>query len=612
MPRYSDPRWGSPTFDEIHRRESHRDGEPFKDEHLRRRGFTSTFFDYELPDGTLQYQSCRYDPTNVPDVGAVKKRYLVRRPVNLATFDRNMNIGACVFGAGRRRIIYNWQAVMRAGPGATVFVCEGEKNAADLVKRNLLATTVFSHEWTDECVAALTGYDLIILEDYDDNGRKIAAGAQKKLSGVAKSTRIISLDVLWKHLAPEKAANPPPVTGDVSDWLGEGGDASKLIEICRAVAADGEFAAKAHEFKPEDAMLPWNFLYGKHLLRGTVAITSGAGEVGKSTKSISEALAMATGKPILGVEPPAELCVLLINLEDDRNAVDKRVAAAMKHHQLSPGDVGERLFTVAKGEVKLKLATQTRIGVVERDESAIRGLIAFLRDKQIDVCSIDPLRKTHRVNENDNVAMGEVIEVHEEIAAAANCATHIWHHVRKGNSGDTTVESARGASSIVDAPRSIEIAEKMTKDEAAKLGINVEQRRFYFKTYNGKLNFAPPIEKMNWFELKSIELNNGFPFGDSVGVACAWQPPALRQAEIDPDAIERIRQAVGTEARWRDYVTADMWVGKVVGPILGLDPDGDREAIKRHIKVLIDRKVLKTVTRMDRTRREEKLFVVVA
>ena len=359
-------------------------------------------------------------------------------------------------------------------------------------------------------------------------------------------------------------------------------------------------------------MLPWNFLYGKHLLRGTVAITSGAGEVGKSTKSISEALAMASGKPILGVEPAGELRVLLVNLEDDRNAVDKRVAAAMKHHQLSPGDINGRLFTVAKGEAKLKLATQTRMGVVDRDESAIRGLIEFLRANQIDVMSVDPLRKTHRVNENDNVAMGEVIEVHEDIAAAAACATHIWHHVRKGNGGDTTVESARGASSIVDAPRSIEIAEKMTKDEAAKLGVNVERRRFYFKTYNGKLNFAPPVEQMSWFELKSVELANGFPFGDSVGVACAWQPPAVRAQEISSEAVDAIREAVGREPRWKQDVRADMWVGKAVAPILDLSPDSDKEAVRRVIEALIKRRVLKAVSSFDRATRKDKMFVVVA
>jgi hypothetical protein len=36
---------------------------------------------------------------------------------------------------------------MGAGPGATVFVTEGEKNADALIAAGLLATTVLSHKW---------------------------------------------------------------------------------------------------------------------------------------------------------------------------------------------------------------------------------------------------------------------------------------------------------------------------------------------------------------------------------------------------------------------------------------------------------------------------------
>src|SRR5262245_52276391 len=167
MSWHNNPHQGSPTFEQFHRvHESHRDGDKFNDDFLTRRGFTATYSSYDMPDGTLRYQSCRYEQTQGlrPGVDMAKKRFLLRRPVNPKTFDRQYNIGDCVFAAGARRIIFNWPAVMRAGPGTTVFVCEGEKNAADLIKNNILATTVLSHDWTDECVAALTGYDLIILE----------------------------------------------------------------------------------------------------------------------------------------------------------------------------------------------------------------------------------------------------------------------------------------------------------------------------------------------------------------------------------------------------------------------------------------------------------------
>ena len=86
-----------------------------------------------------------------------KKRFLPRRPVD------PKKPTEFVFGPGERRVIYRWPEIMRAGPGATVFVCEGEKNADDVARSGLLATTVISHKWTPECAAALSGYHLIIL-----------------------------------------------------------------------------------------------------------------------------------------------------------------------------------------------------------------------------------------------------------------------------------------------------------------------------------------------------------------------------------------------------------------------------------------------------------------
>jgi hypothetical protein len=604
--RDRDPR-GSPKFNDIRGTATFRAGKPFDDSKYRS-GFDATYFSYELPDTTLLYQSCRYD-----HIGMMKKKgFLVRRPVNLERFDRQMNIGDCVFGTGPRRVIYNWPAVMKAGPGSTVFVTEGEKNAKDLIKRGLLATTVICHDWTEECVAALTGYDLIILEDHDENGRKMAAAAQKLLARVVKSTRIVPCVHLWNHLAPEWAAKGPPEHGDVSDFFSFYGDASKLIDICREIPVAGTFVAEVHGFPAEETIPIWNFLYGKHILRGTVAITAGRGETGKSTKSVADALAMTTENNLIGIIPNGVFRVLLINLEDDRATVDKRIQAAMKHHDLKPEDVGNRLFTIAKGEMKLKLAAQTRIGVITRDEDAIRGIIAFIKDKKIDVVSIDPLRKFHRVNENDNVAMGEVIEIFEEIAEGANCAIHIWHHARKGNGEESTIEATRGAGAITDAARSAEITDKMTKDEAKKLGIPEKKRRFYFKTYNGKINFAPPAEKMDWFEIKNVDLNNGFPVHDSVGVVTRWVPPAVQSQEISSVVIGQIKERVGIEPRWRDDSRADMWVGKAIAAVLGLDANDetDRVAVKTVYSGLIRSGILKVVETMEPRQRRPKTFLV--
>src|SRR5262249_9571258 len=210
-----------------------------------------------------------------------------------------------------------------------------------------------------------------ILEDHDESGRKLAAKAQRLLGKVAKSTRVITMEHLWAHLPAKRQLYD---SDEVSDWLEAGGDPKKLVEICQELPAEGVIPAKPHACPDEKDIAPWDFLYGKHLLRGTVSLTAALGGTGKSTKAITEALAMAADKSPLGVRPPnGPLRVLLVNLEDDRPTVDKRVAAAVRHHGLTPADVGDRLITIARGELKLKVASHMRQSVIDPNEAAIKA-----------------------------------------------------------------------------------------------------------------------------------------------------------------------------------------------------------------------------------------------
>jgi hypothetical protein len=276
MQDYSD-RYGSPSASEIHEREDSRTGQPFDDSYLFDKGFERKTFDYELPDHYLLYQDCRYDDAReLPGVERRKKRFLLRTLADVwwgrtltpeamkskREYNRNSDF---VFGLPGRRIVYNWPAIVRAGPPSVVYVCQGEKNADDLIGRGLLATTVACNEWTPECAAALTGHDAIILEDNDKKGRELAATANALLSKVAKSTRVVTMQYLWKHLDGKRQLYE---TDDISDWLEAGGDPKRLTEICSEVPAGGFPAIAPYEFPVERDIAPWDFLYGKHLLRG--------------------------------------------------------------------------------------------------------------------------------------------------------------------------------------------------------------------------------------------------------------------------------------------------------------------------------------------------------
>jgi hypothetical protein len=259
------------------------------------------------------------------------------------------------------------------------------------------------------------------------------------------------------------------------------------------------------------------------------------------------------------------------------------VTAAKKYHGLTDADCKNRLYVWAreKGideEFEFNIATHLRPGVIKPNDELIASFTKRIIENEIDVVYIDPLREAHSVPENDNAGMGKVIKLFANIAARTDCAIGLWHHTRKGNGGEMSLDSARGASAITDVPRSVEIGEKMTVEHARQMGIDRGRCGFYFSTW-GVTNFAPPIDQRQWFELKNVDLDNAFP-GDSVGVVTTWQPPAVTERTLSPGEVEQIKARVGTEPLWREDVRASMWVGRAVAEVLGLDHEDDRELVK--------------------------------
>ena len=95
-------------------------------------------------------------------------------------------------GLNGRRVLYRWPDLVKY-PEATVFFCEGEKDTDRLASLGHCATTVASGSWTPECVDALKGRHVFILEDNDEKSKKRAFAAATALHGVAAGLRIVQL-----------------------------------------------------------------------------------------------------------------------------------------------------------------------------------------------------------------------------------------------------------------------------------------------------------------------------------------------------------------------------------------------------------------------------------
>jgi 5S rRNA maturation endonuclease (ribonuclease M5) len=155
-------------------------------------------FDYKARDEKHLYYVDRYEPKDFR-----------RRP------------------AGGVNVLYRWPQIVAAGPDATLFVCEGEKDADRVAALGFIATTVAHGSWKGVDVKDIAGRDVIILEDADQPGVKRALAAAQALRGTAKTIRIVRLPG-HEHTAEKHGK-------DVSDWLDEGHTADALVEACFAV-----------------------------------------------------------------------------------------------------------------------------------------------------------------------------------------------------------------------------------------------------------------------------------------------------------------------------------------------------------------------------------------
>ncbi|SDG35386.1 plasmid and phage replicative helicase [Bradyrhizobium sp. Rc2d] len=350
---------------------------------------------------------------------------------------------------------------------------------------------------------------------------------------------------------------------------------------------------------------PRQWLYGRHYIRQFLTCTISHSGMGKTSLAITDALAMASGRPLLGVAPTERARVWIWNGEHPRDELDRRIAAAMQQHKLTAQDIGDYLFLNCR-ETPITLATQTRAGIVIA-QSVAEEIIATIKQNRIDVLVVDPFIRSHRVGESDNSAIDSVVSLWATIADKTNCSIELLHHSRKTGNAEATIEDARGASALISASRSARVLNRMTENEAKRAGISPSEAWRYFRVENGKASMATRPEKADWYRLASNILANG----DHVGSVVAWSWPDPFDG-VSVHDLRAAQQAVSQGGPWRADIRADMWVGKPIAKALGLNvrKGADREKVKRLLKTWTENGMFEHVERKD-TDRHSYVFVEV-
>lgn len=409
----------------------------------------------------------------------------------------------------------------------------------------------------------------------------------------------------------------PRQAADYTEYLAAGpaeAQERKVEPEAPEPAPKPRIAATAFRLVAEDQIPPRDWVYGRHLIRRFVSATVAPGGVGKSSLTFVEAMAMATGKPLLGITVSRPLKVWVWCLEDPREELDRRFAAIAKHYGISDEDIGGRLFLNSGRDTPLCVARQeskTGAIIVEPDMGQIEQEITA---NGIDVLLIDPFVASHQVSENDNVAVNAVMRQWVLLAERCNVAVELIHHTRKNGDGEVTAETSRGAKALTDATRDTRVINQMTEAEAAKFGI--ENRRLFFRTYSDKANLAPPAERSDWYMLESIALNNGRHGldGDKVGVATKWEVPGpfdkigketvnLILEAIEAGVLDDRGDATGVPYGDSNRGGSKRWVGQVVMDHTGMEEEEAKRAVSAWLKsgvleveeVTIQRKARKAV-----------------
>jgi hypothetical protein len=160
-------------------------------------------FDYTDEAGALLYQCLKYEP----------KGFSQRRPDGAGGWVNNLS--------DVRRVPYHLPDLI-AHPDASVICCEGEKDSDSVAALDLVATTVVSGKWTNDCINALAGRHCYIVRDMDEAGAIKATQAAQLLHPVAASVKIVALPGL------DGTKN----NKDLTDWLDAGHTKDQLIDVC--------------------------------------------------------------------------------------------------------------------------------------------------------------------------------------------------------------------------------------------------------------------------------------------------------------------------------------------------------------------------------------------
>jgi hypothetical protein len=345
----------------------------------------------------LLYEVCR----------TADKQFPVRRPDATAKHGWRWNLD------GVRRVPYRLPAVLAAArDGATVYVCEGEKDVHAIERAGAVATCNpgGAGKWREEYTAALHGAKVIIVADNDEKGlehaRTVAASLAASGNGHGDSVPIV------RALSGK----------DAYDHLAAGHTLEEFVPVDAAPLTLAPFAMTLTEFLTLDlpAAIP---LVGNSEDEAVIAahsftILAGMPGAGKTTLAIDFAFHLASGQPWLNMAISDPRRILIMENEGPERAFQRKLAA--KHTTWKHG-----------GQENIYVHTWRWNQLSLQDDDAQDQLRHFLTQNAIDLVIADPLDSFGTDGIGSPADTEAFTQLLKSLGLGTTVAYFFLHHFRK-------------------------------------------------------------------------------------------------------------------------------------------------------------------------------------
>ena len=298
----------------------------------------SEAFNYEDETGALLFQAMRFEYQNadgsfvLTDTGKRKKTFRQRQPDPARAGQWLYNLDNV------RRVLYRLPELLEdVALGHAIIIVEGERKVNLLRSWNVPATCnpMGAEKWTDDYSATLSGADVIILPDSDEQGRKHLDKVAASLVQVGANVR----QLLLPGLAPK---------GDIIDWAKAGGTVEQLHELIEREAkpwiADNQEALAANPIKLLSytemvALSEGEFLIHGGIVRRAKNVLFGQSNAFKSFIATDMGCSVAKGRTYHGMT--VKKCPVIYIANEGANAVGrKRIPAWMAAHEIPKHERG--------------------------------------------------------------------------------------------------------------------------------------------------------------------------------------------------------------------------------------------------------------------------------